>query len=256
MIFTKREASLIRRGKQTSVLAPARKDDLTGRYRPPSRFRVGTDIAVQPGAGLDEVCRVLVSGITLRKLGDLDFLAARSLGFRTQAEMAADWMDRHDDRWPLLEEDICPVCDGHTTVDGEPCPGDCDEVGIVMVPASLLDEQVLDIFRSKHGHKPVWLVTFELPAELPRFLANHSERGYTTRTFDALPGEAEAVDDATLERFARENRAKDEDRQERRRLSERLADLEDDLGVRRQLNAIERRIRAAELARQRKGKAA
>lgn len=211
MIFTKVEASLIRRGKKSALLAPAHKDDLTGRYRPPGRYRIGADLAVQPGAGLDETCRILINGLTLRTLGELDFVTARALGFRTQAEMAADWMDRHDDHWPLLEEALCDRCDGHAQVDNEVCP-DC-EIGVIEVPAQLPDEQTLRIFRTKHGDKPVWLVTFELPAELPRYLASHSERGYTTRTFDALPSEAEAIDEVTQKRFSKRAQASHEERE-------------------------------------------
>lgn len=212
MIFTKREASQIRRGKQTTLLAPAKRDDLTGRYRPPTRFRTGADIAVQPGAGLDETCRILISGMALLKLGDLDFLAVRSLGFRTQAEMAGDWMDRHDSQWPLQEEAICETCEGHAVMDdGDDCP-DC-EFGVVQIDATIPDEQTLEIFRRRHGHKPVWVVSFDLPPEIPRHLAAHSERGYTTRTFDALPHEQEAIDEVTQKRFSKRARATDEERE-------------------------------------------
>lgn len=212
MIFTKRETGRICRGTQTATLVAARKDTTTGLYRPPRNFRVGSDLAVQPGARQDEACRIVVTRHTLLTLGDLDFLAARHLGFKTQAEMAADWMDRYDPAWPLQEEAICETCDGHAVMkDGDDCP-DC-EFGVVQIDATLPDEQTLEIFRRKHGHKPVWLVSFELPADLPRYLANHSEHGYTTRTFDAMPLESEAVDEVTQKRFSKRARASQAERE-------------------------------------------
>jgi hypothetical protein len=54
---------------------------------------------------------------------------------------------------------------------------------------------------------PVWIISFELDrmAEV-RLLHRHSEKGYTTQPHEAVHGEGEAVDEATLDEFARKAR--------------------------------------------------
>lgn len=225
MIFTKVEANLIRRGKKTALLALAKLDPITNRYPPPQRFRRGNDLSVQPAAGADELCRIVIDTFTLTTLEDLGFEQARKLGYRTTAEMAKDWLDRRG-AWPQ-EEAICETCDGFAELpeSGEDCP-DC-EFGVVQVDKTLTDEQTVELFHAQYGKTLVWLVEFTVPAELPRLLAAHSEKGYTTKPFDALPAEAEAVDETTLRRFARENLAKDQARQQN--VSSELAAVEDRL---------------------------
>lgn len=257
MIFRKDEAQKIRAGRKTMLLAAVHRDPLTGQPRPPRRWPVGEDFGVQPKAKSSEepLCRIVITGHALTTLGALDFHAARALGHRTQAEMAADWMLIYDPQWPPLEEAICETCDGHAELDGGPCPDRECEYGVVMAPPLLEDEDVLATFRSRHGHRQVWAVTFELATDLPRLLvaqvSDSSPGSYTSKGGSALAGEPEAVDEVTQSRLTKEARSRD-DARKARRLSERLADLEGDPSVRRQLAAIERRLTAAELVRNRR----
>jgi hypothetical protein len=266
VIFTKAEVSLIRRGRKTMLLAGLHRDPLTGREKPrwARRYRVGEDIAVQLAAGAEPTCRIIITHMAIVTLADLDLQAARALGHRTRAELADDWMTRKDSDWPVLQEAICDRCDGFAERDGEPCP-DCD-YGVINIPATTTDDQVLGLFTRRHGRTQVWAVHFNLATDLPNLVAaappdindtstTISEHGYTTKTSSALAGEPEAVDDVTQARLTREAHERDEIRQQRR-LSERLADLEDDPTVHRQLASIERRLRAAELVQRRKNRAA
>lgn len=202
MIFTKVEAGQICRGKKTMLLAPARRDDFSGRYLPPRRFRTGNDLGVQPAAGATELCRIVITSVDLRQLADLEYADARQLGYRIRADLAADWLDRHDPSWPVMEEALCETCDGHAeTPDGDDCP-DC-EIGVVEEPKKLTEDQTLELFRQRVGNRSVWVVAFAIPDEIPRMLAAHSERGYTTRRYDALPGEPEAIDEITQARLTK-----------------------------------------------------
>jgi hypothetical protein len=83
----------------------------------------------------------------------------------------------------------------------------------------------------------------------PRPLAREDDRGYTSRTTAALPGEPEAVDDPTLERFAAEAHERDANRQRQRlarleaELSSLRAELSGDRAYRHRVRALEHHFR-------------
>lgn len=224
MIFTKAEANLIRRGKKTAHLVVAKLDPITSRHPHPRNFRKGNDLKVQPAPGAEEICRIVIDDLHLTTLGDLEFSEIRQLGYRTTSEFASDWLE-HRGAWPQ-EEAICETCDGHAVIDGDAVCPDC-EFGVVMENRKLPDDQIITLFREQLGDLLVWFIEFTVPPELPRLLAAHSEKGYTTKPFEALSGEPEAVDETTLRRFAKQNLAKDQAREQN--VSSELAAVEDRL---------------------------
>lgn len=249
MIFTKDEARRIAAGRQTMILTPIALDPLTRRPKPSwaRRFKIGEDLAVATMSKAEarrkqldeEVCRILITEIVTVRLADLDLAAARALGHRTTAEMAADWMDRRDPEWPPLEEALCEHCDGNAELpDGEPCPNQACDFGAELVPADWPDDQIVQIFRQRHGQREMWAIHFVVPAELPRLLATpRAERAYTTKSGESLLGEPEAVDEvfqARLTKDARRNdqeRRDDERRHTQREIDRRVSDLLREFGV-------------------------
>jgi hypothetical protein len=70
-------------------------------------------------------------------------------------------------------------------------------------PEPLPDELLVERFHRRHADRPVWAIRFRLDtSHRPRRLHRQSERGYTSNERDAVPEEPEAVDAATLARFA------------------------------------------------------
>lgn len=215
MIFSKQEAARIESGRKTMLLAPAARDELTGLPKLPARFRVGEDVGVQNVSKGEEVTRIEIRHLRLVTLADLDFAGAKALGFRTQAEMADDWMTRHDGAWPETEEALCGRCDGFAElteddepacdgVEGDECP-DCEH-GVVRAPVTVVPDDIVARFRERHGHRQVWAVSFVVPPDPIRLLAEDSTRGYTTKRSEAVGGEPEAIDATTADRFARRSR--------------------------------------------------
>lgn len=113
-------------------------------------------------------------------------------------------------------------------------------------------EEWRDVFECDHGEcAEVWRIEFSYSIDAPRMLAHHGD--YTRSEYDAVADEPEAVDSATLDRFSREARQRDENRKEQRReerkLSEWLAELESDpttsahqlASVRKRLEQIDKR---------------
>lgn len=117
-------------------------------------------------------------------------------------------------------------------------------------------EEWLDVFEADHGDYPeVWQIEFAYSVDAPRMLAHHGD--YTRSEFDALSDEPEAVDADTLDRFARQAHQRDQERKdtrrEERRLSEWLAELEDDPTTSaHQLASVRKRLEQIEKRRQRK----
>ena len=222
MIFTKDEAKLIARGAKTMLLANVTLDRLTGRPRPSwcQRFKVGEDISIQPAANAPEVCRVLITSRELTTLGDLDFYAARALGYRTQADMARDLLDRFDPEWPPLQPAICDVCEGFAEIDGQPCPNSECDFGEVQIPATVEDDAALEWFRSRHAAREMWAVRFELAPDGLRFLSGKVIAGkqgdYVESSARGLRGEPPAVDELTQRRLTHEAHLDDQARQEAR----------------------------------------
>jgi hypothetical protein len=71
-------------------------------------------------------------------------------------------------------------------------------------------EDFFDYWRELHGPNAdldveVWVITFALFFDAPRFLHVNSSRGYTSNARDALPDEPEAVDAETQEAINKQN---------------------------------------------------
>jgi hypothetical protein len=208
LVLSREEAQRVAARRKTQLRRLARTDPLTGRMRHSMTMEPGAIFDVYPGAAAGEarpVCAIEVVAVREQQLGAVTFEEAKAEGWRTRAEFADHWMARHDRRWPLLEEQPCPTCEGWGTVDGVRCSAGCDDVGAVMAPAELDDDQVLDVFVRVHGERLVRVVEFAV--EPHRYLHRQSDALYTSDPRQALPDSGEAVDAATLERYARENRA-------------------------------------------------
>lgn len=113
-----------------------------------------------------------------------------------------------------------------------------------------------EVFECDHGDfAEVWRIEFAYSTDAPRMLANHGD--YTRSEFDAVSDEPEAVDADTLDRFARAARQRDDERKdnqrEERRLSEWLAELEEDPTTsQHQLASVRKRLEQIDKRRQRK----
>jgi len=157
-------------------------------------MKPGSAYEVQHRPDDDPACRIVITTVRSESVtaitpadataeGYADKYARDSPGQRVRAMFAVDWMDRHDNAWPLLEEQPCPTCDGFSEVDGQDCR-DCDEVGIAMLPATLSDDDVLKVFEARHSTRMVWVVSFELVQAL--YLHKQSQRGYTANPHEGV----------------------------------------------------------------------
>lgn len=180
---------------------------------------------------------------------------ARAAGYRTRALFANDWMTRHDPDWPPLVEELCPACDGFGEVDGEPCDNTECDLGVVMVPAMVEDDMVLERFKT-FATTTVHAVHFQPDTtEHPRLLSptgrpRGDELGYTEVT-DTLEA-GEAVDEKTQRGFvldAHENRrraahiATGHERAELARLIRSLEGKSADVRVARELRHMRARLK-------------
>ncbi|PTL55734.1 hypothetical protein [Paraconexibacter algicola] len=221
MIVTKTLAREIVHGRKTEARIPIRTSpDGVVRpcpYRPSPPNSPPRTYTVQTRTGGPEIARIEVLSNARARLADLTYPDVRAEGFRTTAAFADAWMTTHDAAWPPRQ--TCARCDGDGNVDcadcwtttptgpyrahpldAHPCPL-CDGTGETLAPID--DDLVLARFTDRHHDQRVWIVRFRL-LDAPRLLASDSSHGYTTRARDALPDEPEAVDDATLEHFARD----------------------------------------------------
>lgn len=173
------------------------------------------------------VGRLLINAVRLERVGDISFADARREGFRTTADFKSYWLRLYEPRW-FLEP-------GHVATERERTP-----------------EEITDRFDARHGHKPVWVITFELEPPRPRYLAARSELGYVESGHDhrgreiALMDEpaddvagmerlndrsepVEAVDETSLARYAKDARARDIELAEQRRSDREALPLEERL---------------------------
>lgn len=117
-------------------------------------------------------------------------------------------------------------------------------------------EEWLDVFQCDHGdYGEVWRVQFIYTTDVPRLLAKHDS--YTHSEYDAVSEEPEAVDADTLDRFTREAHDRDslrtELKREERKLSEWLAELENDPSTSaHQLASVRKRLEQIDKRRQRR----
>jgi hypothetical protein len=186
--------------------------------RSPRAYRVGMVLTLRAG---DKAQRATIHALKRQRLADVTAADARAEGARFPAEIR--------DRFPGVEETWVLLLVAGDRRDrprllraGAPKPQYC---------------RCGRGFPADASHCPA--------CGRPRPLEREDDRGYTSRTSAALRGEPEAVDDATLERFASEARERDANRQR-----ERLARLESELAsLRAELigdRAYRHRVRALE----------
>jgi hypothetical protein len=168
---------LIVRSKRT---AQAIADGRVTQYRHTGApLKVGHDYPVQPGKGKPALCRVHVHGVATVAAGEITFQDARREGYKTTSAFKVAWVQAHDARWLMAQED----------------PDD----GILV-----------ERFDRRHSTTPVQLVVFEVVVDEPRFLASQYDilHGHTDRgEYTARPGKAiddlEVVPDAVADAYAR-----------------------------------------------------
>lgn len=157
--------------------------------RPPMPADV---VAVQPGRGRHAIARIVITDLTSSLVGDIDHFSARAEGFRTTDDFKAYWVGLYEKTVPftrgLFQE---------------------SDDGIVCEPPD--DELLVDRFDTHHAATPVWVVTFELATDEPRFLApagrshDSDEHGYTIQSNHALEP-VEVVSPAVQAEISREGR--------------------------------------------------
>lgn len=171
MIFRPELARLILAGKKTQTRRIIKPDEDECRYQP------GRTYAVQPGRGKEEIGRIAVTAVRDELLDSITFEDAREEGFRTRAEFARYWLHLHDSAWLDRFPDEDPATDA----------------------------QVLDRFTSRHGHKRVWVLTFQIYDRLwllaPAARPAGSTHGYTENELLSLADEPEGIDPEIVERL-------------------------------------------------------
>lgn len=237
MILPAVEARAVAGGRKTMHAIPFREDPTVAR-----RLVVGNSLPVRPkgtrngrAVTLGALCRVVLTEVTWRALGDVGFDEARAMGFRTTDEMRVAWVERYEPRrWEVMVE----------------------------MGAAEHEAAALDRFLARHATRLVWLLRFSIDTEQPRrLLAARSDELYTENPARALGGDAdagEAIDALTLEEYATANNDRhalrragvaDELLSEERAQHERLRDAvrlaaERGIDVRDDLRVIERRLQA------------
>lgn len=271
MIFQPDHAKLIRRAAKTQTRRPVKGERTVttrrahGRIkarvqRPPETscpYKIGHAYAVQEGAGKPQSARIVVTNTRRERLGDITFEDARAEGFVNRVDFALWWLDAHG--WGAGWAYPISARGEHPT------------------PVAQSDAEILSRFQIRHGDTEVWVIDFELEQDPVRFLARRGSpsltplkklkgpglddgsRGYTSQRHQSLDPDCEAIDNETLERYAREAKTRDAarvgekvERGKRRPLHERVKALESDPGnadLSRPLAAIERRVSAAERKR-------
>lgn len=259
----------------------------------------GRSYAVQPGRGKHALARIVVTDVRAELVGEITFDDARREGFRTTADFKRTWLELHDARWyertrvildevlPLLATELDQV---EAQLDGQRARSllrrhlnhlnQLTRAGAVQVDpddeyqppeawhpvTGALDVAVQHRFETRHAHRPVWVITFELEHDGERLLRagpgieGMDEGDYTRSPSEAMPGELPPVDAATLARFSADGEFTSRmrrahtvaEKQEARgvlELHERLRELEArpaGADVTRELRAIRQRIEQAE----------
>lgn len=162
-----------------------------GWYRtPPS---IGASVAVQPGRGKAQECRIVILDVRHELVGDIQYTDAIAEGFRTTADFKAYWTR-------LYESTLMRGVD------------DTDAAGIVCEPPD--HDLLVERFDARHATTPVWVITFALDtSHHPRLLAPASRmpscqdkdsddaHGYIDAPARALPDEPEAIDAGLLAHY-------------------------------------------------------
>jgi hypothetical protein len=176
--------------------------------------------------------------------------------------------DRHEHLCPECSGDGCEECGDHgtfVTYEKRATTLDDEYIEITEVARQPLhwaddkeaqswgfetrEDYISDWQERNRSTVDTYVVRFTYATDMPNLLAKVS--GYTHSDFDAVPMEPEAVDKATAEHFAKHAQERHEARQEERKLSEWVAELENDpttsahqlASVRKRLEQIEKRRR-------------
>lgn len=277
MILQPGQRKLILAGRKTQLRVPVlesrtitRKNGTTYESQPFTP-KAGMRIPIarrDPDGVVEEVCGVIVREARHQLLGNVTFHDALAEGHRTTVEFKAWWIRTHAPGWlQTTERAFCPGCILDTDWPGDQAPT-CETCGgeeeIDLIP-SRTDEELAARYDLRHGDMAVWAVTFVLDREQkPLMLApfgRGDDHGYTSSPTQALHGEGEVVDQATVAAFAQENR----ERYELTTASERLRERARTLGrrireetiatgragvdVTAELDAIEAQLRTIEFRR-------
>lgn len=201
MILRPDLARAVARGTKTQLRRRTIIDPLT-RHPKPCTFAVGEThpiVASNANSNDEPLANIVITSAHLQVLADISFPRdVHAEGFRTTADFARFWMTVYDSAWPPTEERLCPRCHGHAEVDDVAC-GRC-EIGVIDVPVDLPDDQVVQLWRARHGTRQVWVVTFELDER--RLLHRQLHKGYTCDPAQAAHGEPEAVPPEILDHYA------------------------------------------------------
>jgi hypothetical protein len=167
---------IIRSKKTAKAIADGRVTQIRHTARP---LKTGHDYPVQPGRGKPALCRVHVLGVSTQPMSALTFRDAKREGYRTTAELKAEWVRHHDQRWVLKQQD----------------------------PE---DRELVERFEARHTSTLVQVVVFEVVVDEPRYLASQYDilHGHTDRgEYTARPGKAiddlEVISDAEASRYAK-----------------------------------------------------
>lgn len=258
----------------------------------PCPVEVGDTVTVQPPRGeqLPEgqpPARVTITEVRVCAAGEITFDDAQAEGHRAPIDMKRAWIHRHDQRWldqvdallgftlPITETALLAL---------EPVEqrtlrrqlAALEQAGAIMLDDlgeqwaavdGAMDAAILHRFATRHAHRPVWVITFQLEHDREdRWLREGAgvegmvDGDYTRSPGEAMRDEPPAVDAATLARFSAEaefvshmrraaNLAEVQAAREVLSLHERLRELETrpaGADVTRELRAIRRRLEQAE----------
>lgn len=192
MILQPHEARAVASGRKTMLRVPvgeprtvARKGprglQRTGlsaqRHQQPFTPRIGREYAIQPGVGRSTVARIRVTDTHEQWLGQITFTDARREGHRTTDDFRAAWTTTHDKAWmaTILDED------------------------------DMARDAAIARFNRRHAATRVHVISFELVTDTHLLLADvRRGRGdYTPSPGQTIDRDAECIDTATQERYAK-----------------------------------------------------
>ena len=256
----------------------------------PCPVEVGDTVTVQPPRReqLPEgqaPARVTITDVQVCPAGEISFDDAQAEGHRAPIDLKRSWIHRHDQRWldqvdallgftlPITEQQLEALDQveqrtlRRQLADLERAEA-VDLTGDAWLPVSgALDAAILHRFATRHAHRPVWVIRFELEHDREdRWLREGAgiegmvDGDYTRTPGEAMRDEPPAVDAATLARFSADaefvshmrraaNLADVQAAREVLALHERLRELETRPAggdVTRELRAIRRRLEQAE----------
>lgn len=178
MIVSKALANALATGRATQIRRPHSMSPLKPQHT----------YSVMPGIGRLAECRVTVLEARVTVAGDLSYLDARAMGYRTSGEAKCAWVRAHDAKWIRRELiNLAEVFD-----DG----------------CSVVDWLLVRRFDERWASRLVQVVVVKRVVDEPRFLADQrrSRADNYTRAKSRAIDYVECVDEATQERLSRKAR--------------------------------------------------